>query len=631
MAVRLTEKVTRLTTRFREFFRIEPARRYGLDNRFYWNGIQNRIRQSGVQLLICLLLGWSLIGCASQSRQVRLVELPNIPGDRQVRRLSGPISEVAPPAVFSDLAKLLPDQQPQVAIAAPKQDQVIEDTHIDVQLNLQNFSIYKDENTELGPHIQIVLDNQPARSIYSLENNLEDMLTFDDLAPGSHTLRAIAVQPWGESFKNETAYAQTTFHVFAKTGENTPNPDLPLLTFIEPQGTVNAEPMLLDFYLTNAPLHFLAQENAEDELPDWKIRGTVNGRSFVFDQWRPIYLKGFEPGKNWIQLTLIDDQGDPIENAFNSTVKVIDYDPTRSGALAKLVRGELPLQQAGQIIDPTYQPPAEEVVPSQPEAVKTDRVKTEPLVEEPGTEEFKAEESEAESIETEGIETEETETEEFKGEELELDAGTSGTDVEALQQTAPEIANPKQSKTEAEETEVKETEIGESEASQLSPVEPIPSPVPSTETTKAVPEKRSLFKKLFGKKDSSQASEPATQKPRPTDSDASAETTETNGVTVPSPSEEFQLEPAKDTATSEMADKEAEEETGETFNIPTDLSAPAAPTEDVLAPEQTESPAVLEESDIEKFDAADFDMTEKIIDAEPDGDEIEIVDEALKD
>ncbi|MGB3787388.1 MAG: hypothetical protein WA949_05210 [Phormidesmis sp.] len=528
--------------------------------------------------MVCLLLSWSLLGCASQSRQIRLVELPDIPGDREVRRLSGPISEVAPPAIFSDLAKLLPNQQPQVAIASPKQNQVIEDTHLDVKLNLQNFSIYKDKNTELGPHLQILLDNQPARSIYSLE----DTLTFEDLMPGSHTLRVIAVQPWGESFKNETAYAQTTFHVFAKTGENTPNPDLPLLTFVEPQGTITAEPVLLDFYLTNATLHLLAQENAKDELPDWKIRGTVNGKSFVFDQWRPIYLKGFEPGKNWLHLTLIDEQGDPIENAFNSTVRVIDYDPTRLDTLAKLVRGELPLQQVGQIVDPTYQPPTEEALPDEPETVETDKVETDKVEAEPLVEESDTEELETEAPETEEVKTEEADTKELETEEIELDAKTLETDAEAIQQTTPVIADPEQSKTEAEETEVEkaeETEIEKVEARQSTPVEP----VPSTETTKAVPEKRSLFKKLFGKKDFSQATEPAAQEPQPAESDTSMKTTETKDVTVPLPPEKFQPEPDEDITTSEMTGEEAKEETSEVLDVPTNLSAPAAPTEDVLS------------------------------------------------
>ncbi len=447
-----------------------------------------RLIKSVCRLVVCVVLSWSLLGCANPPRQIRLVDLPDIPAGNEVRRLSGPISEVAPPAIFSDLAKLVPDQQPQVAIAFPQPNQVIQDTQLDVKLSLQNFSIYKDENLELGPHVQLILDNQPARSVYSLE----EPITFEDLAPGSHTLRAIAVQPWGESFKNEAAYAQTSFHVFAQTDENTPDPDLPLLTFIEPQGSFSAEPLLLDFYLTNAPLHFLAQESEDDELADWKIRATVNGKSFVFDQWQPIYLKGFEPGRSWIQLTLIDEQGQPIENAYNSTVRVIDYDPKQQNSLAELVRGELPLQQAGKIVDPNYQPPVEVleevVLPEESDKIEGKEPETEEFeTEEPGTEATEAEvkQSEVEELETEDSEIEEPETEELESEPSETEATESG----ALEtRTKPEPIVPT----------ARDFEAAELEADRTS--EPVAG------ETEAAPKKKSLFGRFFGKKPPAQQS-----------------------------------------------------------------------------------------------------------------------------
>jgi len=57
---------------------------------------------------------------------------------------------------------------------------------------------------------------------------------------------------------------------------------------------------MLDYYLTNAPLHFVAQE--DENIADWRIRVTVNGNNFVLDRWQPIYLKGFKPGQNWVQI-----------------------------------------------------------------------------------------------------------------------------------------------------------------------------------------------------------------------------------------------------------------------------------------------------------------------------------------
>jgi hypothetical protein len=127
---------------------------------------------------------------------------------------------------------------------------------------------------------------------------------------------------------------------------------------------------MLDFYLTNAPLHLSAQADGNDTLTDWRVRCTINGQSFVFDQWQPIYLKGFKPGRNWLQLELIDAQGQAIDNPFNNTVRTIDYQPGGEDTLAKLVRGELGLEQVLGIVDPTYTPP----LPAEPEVVEPEDV-----------------------------------------------------------------------------------------------------------------------------------------------------------------------------------------------------------------------------------------------------------------
>lgn len=572
-----------------------------------------KLSRSGCRRLIALALSlslnWSLLGCANQSRQVRLVDLPDIPRGSEVRKLSGPISEVAPPAIFLYLAKLVPNQRPQVAIASPRPDQTIEDTRVEVKLDLKNFSIYKDEDLELGPHIQLILDNQPARSIYSLE----EAITFEDLAPGSHTLRAIAVQPWGESFKDETAYAQTRFHVFAPTEENTPDPDLPLLTFIEPQGSFSAEPLLLDFYLTNAPLHFLAQENKEDELSDWKIRATVNGKSFVFDRWQPIYLKGFEPGRSWIQLTLIDEKGQPIQNAFNSTVRLIDYDPDQQNSLAKLVRGELPLEQAGKTVVPNYQPPVEvpaeevspveDITPDEPEIVEADqsefdkieaeKLETEALDAE--AERARLEREKTEEIEElEELEVEELKTEEPEAEKLENESSKIKPESE-LELTAPEVLD---AQTEAKPIEVtgidSATDLNHTEIEETSADDSV------AKETEAAPAKKSLFGRFFNKKQPSvqqspQVTEPLDEpsstvlnpafpeplrpdpdllEPLPSELDAPVDKvlTDPDDTSVLSPSEEAQPKETRIESTDIEPDSGKATQAPE---IPTDLSSPA--------------------------------------------------------
>lgn len=324
-------------------------------------------RKWGKALLSCLLaiaLSWSLSGCRD-----RIQSTPEPSGIPPVARPGETISEVAPPAVLQELGQLLENYQPQVTIVSPAADAVIDDTTVRVQVQVQDLPTFKDPELGMGPHLHVILDNQPYRAVY----DVDQPIVFTDLPPGTHTLRIFAARPWHESFKNEGAYAQTTFHLFTKTGENAPDPNRPLLTYSRPKGNYGAEPILLDFYLTNAPLRLIAQEESETPIADWRIRATVNGQSFLLDSWLPIYLEGFKRGRNWVQLELLDTEGNPIDNAFNNTARLITYEPNGQDTLSKLVRGELSAVQARSIVDPSYRISPEEVlepeVPAAPEEV----------------------------------------------------------------------------------------------------------------------------------------------------------------------------------------------------------------------------------------------------------------------
>ncbi|WP_445245902.1 hypothetical protein [Microcoleus sp. OTE_8_concoct_300] len=286
------------------------------------------------------------------------------------------ISEVSPPEAIQKLRKALEIYQPQISILYPLPDEVLQDIDVSVQFQVKGLPIFKDANLGLGPHLQVLLDNQPYAAVY----DINQPLTLSDLEPGTHTLQVFAARPWEESFKNEGAAAQTTFHIFTKTDDNNPDRTLPLLTYNSPQGSYGEQPILLDFYLTNAPPHQVAQQNSQDEILDWKIRATVNGESFAIDQWQPIYLKGFKPGKNWVKLELIDEQGNIVKNAFNNTVRLINYQPLGQDTLSKLVRGELTAAEARGIVDRTYQAPAPTPTPT-PEPKPTPALEKTPVTE----------------------------------------------------------------------------------------------------------------------------------------------------------------------------------------------------------------------------------------------------------
>ncbi|WNN87303.1 hypothetical protein [Gloeocapsopsis dulcis] len=300
-----------------------------------------------VSFLVTGLIVVSLMGCSDRS-----VEETRSSHDRQLSsaQRSTKIAEVSPPEVIQQLRQSLEMHRPQVTILSPQPDEVLQDTTVNVRFQVQDLPIFKNQELNLGPHLNVILDNQPYTNVY----NLSEPLVFSDLTPGTHTLRVFATYPWDESFKNEGAYTQTTFHIFAKDNHNSPAPNKPLLTYNTPQGTFSAEPVLLDFYLTNAPLHLVAQENQQGNITDWRIRCTINGESFVLERWQPLYLQGFQPGRNWVQLEFIDEQGNSLPNVFNNTIRLVTYEPSAKDSLGKLVKGQLSVAEARGIVELNY-------------------------------------------------------------------------------------------------------------------------------------------------------------------------------------------------------------------------------------------------------------------------------------
>lgn len=347
--------------------------------------------------LMATVLVWGLVGCSNPSQ----ITKPSNAPQTAATQVSESLSEVAPPPVLQQLNKDLEAYQPQVTIVSPRADEVLQDTTVNVSFQVQDLPIFQNPDLGLGPHLHVILDNQPYQAVY----NLDEPLVFKDLPPGTHTLRVFASRPWHESFKNEGAYAQTTFHVFTKTSDNNPDSALPLLTYSRPKGDYGAEPIMLDFYLTNAPLHLVAQQSLDDDIADWRIRVTINGQSFVLERWQPIYLKGFKPGKNWVRLEFLDEQGNPIKNIFNDTVRLITYEPNGKDTLSKLVRGELSAEAARGIVVPNYK--AEPTPTPSPEVIPTPLPEVTPPLEEPTPSVAPAEE-ETQTPEPERLEEEPT-------------------------------------------------------------------------------------------------------------------------------------------------------------------------------------------------------------------------------
>ena len=276
------------------------------------------------------------------------------------------VVEVSPPETIQKLRSEIDQYQPQVKILSPAADQLLKDDTVSVRFEVKDLPVFKDATLGLGPHIHVFLDNQPYQEVY----DLSQPLIFKELTPGTHTIRAVASRPWFESFKNPGAYAQVTFHVFTQTEGNTPTANLPLLTYGQPQGQIGAETVLLDFYLSNVGS---PDANSSSHTPEnWQALVSTNGSSFYVDEWEPLYIKGLKPGKNWVRIQLTDRRGQPIDNAFNDTIRVIEVQDNNNDTLSRLIRGDLSAVDAGGIVDPNYKrPPSPVVKPPVPQPSAT--------------------------------------------------------------------------------------------------------------------------------------------------------------------------------------------------------------------------------------------------------------------
>ncbi|WP_373542994.1 hypothetical protein [Chamaesiphon sp.] len=277
------------------------------------------------------------------------------PNNSALSNTDGPLSEVNIPTSISQLAPSLAKFKPQVQILSPKPDEILADDRVTIKLQVRDMPLFKQPELGLGNHLQVILDKQTYQSVY----DLSQPLVFKNLAAGTHTLRVFAARPWHESFKNDGAFDLVTFHILTKTAENNPDPQQPLLTYSRPIGSYGAEPILLDYFVTN-PASPSANQQSPASLTNWQVRVTVNEQRFILGgavaerehSGAPVYLQGFKEGKNWVRLELIDARGNPLPNVYNDTVEIFTYQPRAADPLARLIRGDIDPNLALTLVDP---------------------------------------------------------------------------------------------------------------------------------------------------------------------------------------------------------------------------------------------------------------------------------------
>jgi hypothetical protein len=249
---------------------------------------------------------------------------------------------------------------PKLSIVEPREGATVTGSTVRLKLNLTSDKGYKtgkDPATGMGPHIHVILDNQPYEAYYNLGQPFE----LRNVSEGKHTIRVFASRPWHESYKNEGNFQMVTFTVkgggdaskptTTNTGQVMANsnaaaqanansgaqpaaegkdmaasnaadvdPKKPLLTYSRPKGEykgADADPIMIDFWLANAKL---AGDGGE-----YRVRYSVDGgEAKMLDKWQPIWLSGWTSGKHTVKLELVDQSGNVVANGdYNSTTREI--------------------------------------------------------------------------------------------------------------------------------------------------------------------------------------------------------------------------------------------------------------------------------------------------------------------
>lgn len=175
---------------------------------------------------------------------------------------------------------------------------------VEVKLELTGYETFQDPATKHGQYVALVLDSFP--TVFAYYDVAKPWL-FKKVPKGTHTLRAFPMRPWGESIKEDSAFASVTFSVGEKDGKNVNPPGAPFLTVASPRGKVKGETgrVLLDFLVTGCPI--TEKGTAENSC---RVRYKIDTEKEVtLSKEDAVWLDGVTPGKHaWVVGITKDDK-----------------------------------------------------------------------------------------------------------------------------------------------------------------------------------------------------------------------------------------------------------------------------------------------------------------------------------
>ncbi|MCI0382117.1 MAG: hypothetical protein L0207_03580 [Chlamydiae bacterium] len=220
-------------------------------------------------------------------------------------------------------------------IVFPKEEQIVRNP-VDLQLRVDGYPIGNTSDFDRrkkvyddpkGQSVRVIIDEMPYFSIYkSFVDTLDDSsiyykqtlnLTLPSLKSGMHVIRSFPVRSYGESLKDSGCFQASIFYIGSDDSSFKIDLQDPLLTYNEPQGTYSysdTQPLLLDFYLTNARL----------SKDGYKVRLIIDKKTQrILTSWQPYYIYGLSKGSHTVKLELLDSKNKIVPGPFNSVEKKV--------------------------------------------------------------------------------------------------------------------------------------------------------------------------------------------------------------------------------------------------------------------------------------------------------------------
>lgn len=167
-------------------------------------------------------------------------------------------------------------------------------------------------NSKEGQHIHFILDNAPYIALYEPKHEVVVAKNTE------HYLLCFLSRSYHESLKNKEAAILTHFRV-DENGQyqKLDAPSAPMLFYSRPKGDYlgsDTANVLLDFYPWNTQLG-----------NDYSVKAVVTNNTtgatgtFTLNEWKPAFIQNLGTGKCSVTLTLVDNQGNPV-NGPNTTI-----------------------------------------------------------------------------------------------------------------------------------------------------------------------------------------------------------------------------------------------------------------------------------------------------------------------